>query len=104
MSLADLSVFYLITFRGSLDQKEISFKTQTTSHIQRKEQQKLQTISLVLTLYGISVITDVRNMLFKSENAYDFKSIVPINPYAMGIFKDTAEVNSCLTRASTLLH
>lgn len=43
-------------------------------------------------------------MLFKSENAYDFKSIVPINPYAMGIFKDTAEVNSCLTRASTLLH
>lgn len=40
MSLADLSVFYLITFRGSLDQKEISFKTQTTSHIQRKEQHK----------------------------------------------------------------
>lgn len=35
------------------------------------------------------------------KNAYDFKAMAPINPYIMGIFKDTTQVNSCLTRTST---
>lgn len=42
----NLSFFHLITFRVSLDQKEISLKTQTTCHIQRTQQQQQKTYRL----------------------------------------------------------